>query len=256
MPGNNYEFTQPIQLRFNELISGVRSDVAVKVFGDDLDMLLARRGKQIAGGAAAASGARPTCKIEQVAGLPMLTVEHRPRRRCRATASTSADVQDVVEIAIGGKSAGQALRGRPALRHRRAPAGAAARTIEALRRLPIPLPPAKRRRRTDADGAGGAAAQIRYVPLSSVATVDAAPGPNQISRENGKRRVVVTANVRGRDLGSFVAEAQQAVAEQVKLPPGYWIGWGGQFEQLVVRDAAAARSSCPSRCCWSSCCCS
>jgi cobalt-zinc-cadmium resistance protein CzcA len=107
--------------------------------------------------------------------------------------------------------------------------------IEAIRAIPIPLPAGESGTppvlRTALSGT--ATGQPRYVPLSSVATVEAAPGPNQISRENGKRRIVVTVNVRERDLGSFVAEAQEAVAQKVKLPAGYWIGWGGQFEQLV-----------------------
>jgi cobalt-zinc-cadmium resistance protein CzcA len=231
VPGNNYEFTQPIQMRFNELISGVRSDVGVKVFGDDLDTLLqvAGRVQSVLQGIQGASDV----KTEQVSGLPVLTVKLNRAALSRYGISV-ADVQAIVEIAVGGKNAGVVFEGDRRFdlvvrlpEHLRS-------DVEALKALPIPLPPAEASASTvRAVWGNSPLAQVRYTPLSAIAEVDAAPGPNQISRENGKRRVVVTANVRGRDLGSFVSDAQQQIADKVKLPAGYWIGWGGQFEQLV-----------------------
>jgi cobalt-zinc-cadmium resistance protein CzcA len=231
VPGNNYEFTQPIQMRFNELISGVRSDVGVKIFGDDLDTML-----QVAGRVQAVLQSVPgaaDAKTEQASGLPVLTVKLNRAALSRLGISV-ADVQGIVEIAVGGKSAGVVFEGdrRFSLvvrlpEHLRS-------DIEALKALPIPLPSSEGQAATvRAVWGSSPLAQVRYAPLSSVAEIQIAPGPNQISRENGKRSIVVTANVRGRDLGSFVSDAQQQVAEKVKLPAGYWIGWGGQFEQLV-----------------------
>lgn len=231
IPGSAYEISQPVQFRVNELISGVRSDVGIKVFGDDLDILQGAA-KQVEAAIRGIRGASDV-KIEQVSGLPILTV--RLDRQALARYGLSiGEVQGIVEIAVGGKSAGKLFEGDRrfdiVVRLPERLRG----NLEAIRAIPIPLPPNE-----DASAPIRTAlpasplAQMRYVPLSSVATVDATPGPNQISRENGKRRIVVTANVRARDLRSFVAEAQAAVAEKVKLPPGYWIGWGGQFEQLV-----------------------
>ena len=231
VPGNNYEFTQPIQMRFNELISGVRSDVGVKIFGDDLNTLLQIAG-QVQNVLQGVQGAADV-KTEQVSGLPVLTVKLNRQALARQGLSIS-DVQGIVEIAVGGKSAGLVFEGDRRFEiivrlpeHLRS-------DMEAIRNLPIPLPV-----REGQAGAIKAAwgnsplGQVRYVPLSSVAEIDAAPGPNQISRENGKRRIVVTANVRGRDLGSFVADAQRRITDGVKVPAGYWITYGGQFEQLV-----------------------
>lgn len=231
IPGSAYEISQPVQFRVNELISGVRSDVGIKVFGDDLDILQGAA-KQVEAAIRGIRGASDV-KIEQVSGLPILTV--RLDRQALARYGLSiGEVQGIVEIAVGGKSAGKLFEGDRrfdiVVRLPERLRG----NLEAIRAIPIPLPPNE-----DASAPIRTAlpasplAQMRYVPLSSVATVDATPGPNQISRENGKRRIVVTANVRARDLRSFVAEAQAAVAENVTLPPGYWIGWGGQFEQLV-----------------------
>ncbi len=235
IPGNNYEFTQPIQMRFNELISGVRSDLGIKIFGDDLDTLLSIATK-VQSVVQAVPGAADA-KTEQVSGLPMLTV--KPNRAALARYGiTLAELQEVVEIAVGGREAGLIFEGdrrfdiviRLPERMRV--------DVDALSLLPIPIPAqvagkengAKDGRAIVQTGLGMAAP---YVPLSAVASIEIAPGPNQISRENGKRRIVVSANVRDRDLGSFVSEVQSRVAEQVKLPAGYWIGWGGQFEQLV-----------------------
>jgi cobalt-zinc-cadmium resistance protein CzcA len=233
IPGNAYEFTQPIQMRFNELISGVRSDVGVKIFGDDLDALLGVAG-QVQAMLQKILGAADV-KTEQVAGLPMLTVKLNRPALARYGISV-ADVQEIVEIAVGGKDAGHVFEGDRRFEIVvRLPENLRI-DIEAIKTLPIPVPDTQAQSQAStvrAVWANSPLAQVRYVPLSAVAQIDIAPGPNQISRENGKRRIVVSANVRGRDLGSFVAEAQRTIAEQVKLPAGYWIGWGGQFEQLA-----------------------
>ncbi|MBA2592210.1 MAG: CusA/CzcA family heavy metal efflux RND transporter [Gammaproteobacteria bacterium] len=212
VPGNNYEFTQPIQMRFNELISGVRSDVAVKVYGDDLDMLLAI-GKQLEKVLQTVPGAADV-KLEQAAGLPLMTITPKRDLLYRYGLNVS-DVQEVIEIALGGKAAGQVFEGdRRFNLVVRLPEGLRndARVIEGL---PIMLP------------AGG------FVPLREVAEIEIALGPNAINRENGKRRVVVTSNVRGRDLGSFVAQVQDRVTEGVDISVGYWVDYGGTFEQLI-----------------------
>jgi len=172
-------------------------------------------------------------KTEQVAGLPVLTVKlNRPALSRQGL--SAADVQGLVEIAVGGKSAGLVFDGDRRFdlvvrlpEHLRS-------DIDAIKNLPIPLPPSEpQATAVRAVWGNSPLSQVRYTPLSSVAEIQIAPGPNQISRENGKRRIVVSANVRNRDLGSFVADAQRQIAEKVKLPAGYWIGWGGQFEQLV-----------------------
>ncbi|MEK8034475.1 CusA/CzcA family heavy metal efflux RND transporter [Ideonella sp. DXS29W] len=214
LPGQNHEFSQPIQLRFNELISGVRSDVAVKVFGDDMEQLQATAA-QIAEILQALPGAAEV-NIEQTTGLPMLTVAIDREKTARYGLNVG-DVQDTVAAAVGGREAGTLFDGDRrydiVVRLTERLRG----DLDAIGRLPVPLPRAGER--------------TAYVPLSEVAQLQLQPGPNQVSRENGKRRVVVSANVRGRDLGTFVAEAQAALT-QVKLPPGYWTTWGGQFENL------------------------
>ncbi|MBC7945412.1 MAG: CusA/CzcA family heavy metal efflux RND transporter [Burkholderiales bacterium] len=223
IPGNNYEFTQPIQMRFNELLSGVRADVAVKVFGDDLETLGAL-GKQVEAVLETIPGAADV-KAEQLTGLPVLTIKMNRQKMSRYGLST-ADVQSAISIAIGGREAGSIFEGdRRFDLIVRLPENV--RTdIEALKRLPIELPAAGTNVANGAERNG-------YTTLGEVATFDVAPGPNQISRENGKRRAVITSNVRGRDIGSFVGDAQAAIGEQVVLPAGYWIAWGGQFEQLI-----------------------
>jgi len=216
IPGNRYEFSQPIQLRFNELISGVRSDVAVKLFGDD-NAVLDATAQRIAQVLQTVSGATEV-KVEQTTGLPVLTVEV-DRSRAARYGLNMIDVQDTVAIAVGGRDAGVFYQGDRRFNIGvRLPEGIRA-DVEALRRLPIPLP-------------RNAAAATSYIPLGEIATLDIAPGPNQISHENGKRRIVISANVRGRDLGSFVPEAMAAIDAGVKIPTGYWISWGGTFEQL------------------------
>jgi cobalt-zinc-cadmium resistance protein CzcA len=228
IPGNNYEFTQPIQMRFNELISGVRSDVAVKVFGDDLDLLL-EAGEEIAQVLEKIPGAADV-KVEQITGLPVLTV-HINRQKVSRYGLNVSDVQEVIEVAVGGKKAGTVFEGdRRFDLLVRLPERLRA-DMDGLKRLPIPLP-------ARGDPPDGGRARVSYVTLGEVARFEVAPGPNQVSRENGKRRAVVTANVRGRDLGSFVAEARERIQAGVTLPEGYWLEYGGTFEQLA---SAAAR---------------
>lgn len=231
IPGSSYEISQPIQRRFNELISGVRADVAVKVFGDDL-ATLAQVAGQVQAVLQSVEGAADL-KTEQISGLPVLTVKLNRQALSRYGISVS-DVQNLVEIAVGGKNAGLVFEGDRRFElvvrlpeHLRS-------DIEAIKSLPVPLPPLENQgKATPAIWGNSPLAQIRYAPLSELAQIDVAPGPNQISRENGKRRIFVSANVRGRDLGSFVGDAQRQIEEKVKLPAGYWIGWGGQYEQLV-----------------------
>ena len=236
VPGNNYEFTQPIQMRFNELISGVRSDVAVKVYGDDLDVMTAV-GRQIEATLQTVPGAADV-KIEQTTGLPLLTV-HLDREAIARYGLTVAEVQELISTALGGTAVGQVFEGDRRFDLVVRLPETLRTDLDALRELPVALPrldedearvlPAPLR----GDALAGSAAPRSFIPLREVATIGIAPGPNQISRENGKRRVVVTANVRGRDLGGFVAEAQQRVTAQVKVPAGYWLEYGGTFEQLI-----------------------
>ncbi|KAB2906527.1 MAG: CusA/CzcA family heavy metal efflux RND transporter [Burkholderiaceae bacterium] len=221
VPGSNYEFSQPIQLRFNELISGVRSDVAVKVFGDDMAVL-----EQTAGEVAAMLQKIPGAsevKVEQTTGLPMLTV-NIDRQKAARYGLNVADIQDTVATAIGGREAGTLFEGDRRFDILVRFPERLRNDLEGMKRLPIPLPRA-------AGAATGAEPRTHFIQLAEVASLELAPGPNQISRENGKRRVVVSANVRGRDVGSFVAEAAQGLA-QVKVPAGYWTNWGGTFENL------------------------
>ncbi len=216
LPGQNYEFSQPIQLRFNELISGVRSDVAVKVFGDDMAQLNAAAA-QVAAVLGGLEGAAEV-NVEQTTGLPVLTVDI-DRDRVARHGLNLREVQDLMATATGGAHAGTLFEGDRRFSIVVRWPEALRSDLAAIERLPVPLPKA-------ADGT------VRFLPLGELATLSLAPGPNQVSREDGKRRVVVSANVRGRDLGSFVAQAQRAVSEQVVLPSGYWLGWGGQFENL------------------------
>jgi cobalt-zinc-cadmium resistance protein CzcA len=216
VPGHNYEFSQPIQLRFNELISGVRSDVAVKLFGDDPAVLNETAGR-IAAVLQRVPGATEV-QVEQTSGLPMLSVDIDRDRAARYGLDIT-DVQQTVATAIGGREAGTFFEGDRRFDIVVRLPDAVREDLDALRRLPIPLPP------------GADATRTAHVPLGEIATLALAPGPNQVSRENGKRRVVVSANVTGRDLGSFVADAQQAVAT-VAVQAGYWTAWGGTFEQL------------------------
>lgn len=219
VPGSNYEMSQPIQLRFNELISGVRSDVGVKVFGDDM-AVLNQTANEIAEALQKVDGASEV-KVEQTTGLPVLTINVDREKAARFGLNIGA-VQDAVAIAVGGRQAGTLYEGD--------------RRFDIIVRLPEEL-------RTDVAAlsdlliplngqASGDTARLSFVTLSQVASVDLIMGPNQISREDGKRLVIVSANVRGRDLSSFVNDAAQAIETGVKVPAGYWIDWGGQFEQL------------------------
>ncbi len=230
VPGNNYEFTQPIEMRFNELIAGVRADVAVKVFGDDLDRLLAL-GERIEALITAVPGAADV-KVEQITGLPVLSIQV-DRASIARYGLNVADVQDAVAIAVGGKNAGLIFEGDRRFELQvRLPESLRA-DIETLRHLPIGLPVQTEIRDGIAVGQMPRMGLTAFVTLGEVAHFKIVQGPNQVSRENGKRRVVVTANVRGRDLGSFVREVQKLVDENVQIPPGYWLAWGGQFEQMV-----------------------
>ena len=216
LPGNNYEFTQPIQMRFNELISGVRADLGVKVFGDDLSQLLTAA-NEVAALLNSVDGSADV-RVEQVTGLPVLTL-HPNHQKLAAYGLTVDDIQSLLSTAVGGQQAGLIYRGDqriPLVVRFPEPLRENADLIKAL---PIPL----------ADGG--------FVPLSEVADVVLAPAPAQISRENGKRRIVVSANVRGRDLGSFVKEVRQKAASEVSLPSGYWLEYGGTFEQLQSAEA-------------------
>lgn len=214
LPGNNSEFSQPIELRFNELISGVRSDVGVKIFGDDMQVLNAEAEKiskliqQISGSTAV--------KVEQTSGLPLLNVEIDKSLAAQYGLSVKT-IQDYVSASIGGQNVGEILQGDRrfdfVIRLREQD-----RSVSGIAQLPIQLP-----------NAGS-------ILLTDIATVKMMDGINQVSRENGKRRVIVTANVEGRDLGSFVTEVQSQL-KQYPLPSGYWIEYGGQFENLASAQA-------------------
>ncbi|EXG31994.1 cobalt-zinc-cadmium resistance protein CzcA [Acinetobacter sp. 263903-2] len=214
IPGNNSEFSQPIELRFNELISGVRSDIGVKVFGDDMQ-ILNQEAEKIAQQLRSIPGASEV-KVEQTDGLPLLNVDVDHALAAQYGLSVKS-IQDIVAASIGGQSVGQILQGDRrfdfVIRLQEN-----MRTPQQLAQLPIRLPN------------GG------LIQLQDVAKVENILGLAQVSRENGKRRVIVTANVRDRDLGSFVQEMQSKLAQQ-KLPSGYWLGYGGQFENLASATA-------------------
>jgi len=219
LPGNAYEFTQPIQMRFNELLAGVRGDIAVKIFGDEFEPML-RAANNVAANLRGVRGAVDV-KVEQVVGLPVLEIKVDKSAIARRGLSVSA-VHDVIGAAVGGQEAGVIFEGDRSFEIIvRLPESVRA-DLESLSNLPVALPKLTPN------------SPVQSVALNRVAKFSFAEGPNQISRENGKRRIVVSANVRGRDLGSVVDEAQQRVARNVKLPPGYWIGWGGQSENLAA----------------------
>ncbi|THJ36400.1 CusA/CzcA family heavy metal efflux RND transporter [Lampropedia aestuarii] len=215
IPGSKYEFSQPIQLRFNELISGVRSDVAVKVFGDDMQVLegiaqnIANTLQNIAGASEVA--------VEQTTGLPMLTVQI-DREEASRYGLNMDEVQQAIAIAIGGQEAGTLFDGDRRFDIQVRLQDDVRNDLAALERLPIALP-------QSADSRTG------FIPLNAIAKFELAPGPNQVSREDGKRLIIVSANVRGRDVGSFVEQAQRELTT-IALPSGYWTRWGGTFENL------------------------
>ncbi|WP_291076083.1 CusA/CzcA family heavy metal efflux RND transporter [Hyphomonas sp.] len=219
IPGSKYELTQPIEMRFNELISGVRADVAIKIYGDDLEVLeeTADRIQEIVANTAGAADVQR----EQVTGLPILSI-HPDRNALARYGLNVGDIQSVAATALGGDVAGRFFEGDRRFdivvrfpEHLRT-------DVTAIERLPIPLPEGRR----SEDG-------VMFIPLSELASVEIAPGPNQVSRENGKRKLVVTSNVRGRDLGSFIVDLQASVSRGAELPSGYWIEYGGTYEQLV-----------------------
>ena len=216
LPGNTYEFTQPIQMRFNELLAGVRGDIAVKVFGDEFGPLLSAA-NQIAEILRTTKGAADV-KVEQASGLAVLEISVDKSAIARRGLSLAA-VQDVIGTGIGGREAGVVFEGDRYFEITVRLNEIIRNDVDALKRLPVSLP-----------GAGNVS---MTVPLGEVAAFTFSEGPNQISRENGKRRVVVTTNVRDRDIASVVNEARTAIDAQVKLPAGYWLSWGGQFENLV-----------------------
>jgi len=229
LPGNNYEFTQPVQMRMNELLSGVRADVAIKVNGDDLQ-ILQQLAERVAAIAAKVPGAADV-RAEETTGLPMLVVT--PDRPALARYGLNPEhVQTAVSTAIGGTVAGQLLEGD--------------RRFDIVVRLPehlrqnlsrlgdLPVPHANRHSEDEASlRANWPGGEPQFVPLRELAQIEETTGPNQVNRENGKRRTVVTANVRGRDLGGFVAELRERIDAELELPGGYWVDYGGIFEQLI-----------------------
>ncbi|HZC34076.1 MAG TPA: CusA/CzcA family heavy metal efflux RND transporter, partial [Chthoniobacterales bacterium] len=228
--GNNIELSQPIQLRMNELVSGAKGDVAVKIFGDDMDELV-KAGQKVADVLDRMRGAEGV-NLERLSGLPFLTIQPNHEAISRYGLSVS-DVQQIIQTAIGGQRAGQFFQG-----DRRFPIvvrlpESLRRNLDALKRLPLLLPASEEAASQEA-GSNRTISLRRpnYIQLSDVADFEIKSGPNLVNRENGKRRIVVTCDIRGRDIGTFVAEAQSKIREQIKLPIGYWMQWGGQFEQL------------------------
>lgn len=215
LPGNNYEFTQPIQMRFNELISGARSDVVVKVFGDDMQVMnttaedIAKVLSTIQGG--------EDVKVEQTTGLPILIV-NIDRDKIARLGVNVADVQEAISIAMNGRETGDLFQGDKRFKIVVRLPEEVRVDMDAFKRLPIKIV--------------GKIERPVYLQLGEVASIDITQGANQFSRENGKRNVVITANVRDRDIGSFVTEAQQRIQQEIKIPAGYWVNWGGTFEQL------------------------
>ncbi|MTJ01360.1 efflux RND transporter permease subunit [Idiomarina piscisalsi] len=215
LPGNKYEFTQPIEMRFNELIAGVRADLGVRIYGDDLQTLK-RLGDSAAAVIRTVNGAADV-RVEQMTGL--LTLSVRPKRDHLALLGlTVADVQRAVQAAVGGVQSGIIYEGDKRFKLMVRLDKEWRKSIEQLKSLPIDLP------------AGNP--ELRYVPLGEVAELSLESGPNQINRESSKRNVIVSANVEDRDLGSFVADVQDALTTEVDLPAGYWVNYDGTFEQL------------------------
>ena len=229
VPGNNYEFTQPIEMRFNELISGVRSDLAIKVFGDDFEVMLPAA-NAIAAVVSQVPGASDV-KVEQTEGLPVLDVSI-DRQAISRLGLTLKEVQDLVAAAVGGKEAGLIFQGdRRFDLIVRLPERLRA-DVQALRDLPVPLPARGSGDTGMMSNADFRVAPAMFVPLGDIADLNVTEGLNQVSRENGKRRVVVQANVRGRDIGGFVDEVRTRIAESAPPPPGTYLDYGGQFENL------------------------
>lgn len=234
VPGNNYEFTQPIQMRFNELIAGVRSDVAIKIFGDDAEQLKSQADR-VAKVIEVIPGASDI-KVEQVTGLPVIEVVPLRDRMARLGLN-AATIQQVVQTAYAGQEVSRFYEGPRSFPIVVRLEEGDRRKIETLKNISIVLP-APEGRGEGIEGKrsafGHEESDRSYTQLSEVASIAERQGPNQISHENGKRRIVITANVRGRDLGSFVEDAQAAISANVELPPGYWFNWGGQYENLIA----------------------
>ncbi len=209
IPGVNYNMTQPIAMRVDELVSGVKSDLAIKLFGDDL-ALLKKKADEIANVLREISGAEDV-SVEQIAGQTYLNI-YVDRAAIARYGLNVADVQQVIEIAIGGKVASEIFEGNKRFAVVVRYPENKRNDIAPIERSLVHLPN------------GGA------IPLSQIARVVAEEGPVQVSREFGQRRIAVECNVRGRDIGSFVGEAQRRIAEEVQLPSGYYLTWGGQFE--------------------------
>ncbi|KPD23369.1 efflux RND transporter permease subunit [Idiomarina zobellii] len=215
LPGNKYEFTQPIEMRFNELIAGVRADLGVRIYGDDLQTLK-RLGDSAAAVIRTVDGAADV-RVEQMTGLSTLSVIPK-RDHLALLGLTVADVQRAVQAAVGGVQSGIIYEGDKRFKLMVRLDKEWRKSIEQLKSLPIDLP------------AGNP--ELRYVPLGEVAELSLESGPNQINRESSKRNVIVSANVEDRDLGSFVADVQDALTTDVDLPAGYWVNYDGTFEQL------------------------
>jgi cobalt-zinc-cadmium resistance protein CzcA len=233
LPGQNYEFSQPVQLRMNETISGVRGDLAIKVYGDEMSVML-KYANQIAEVLKNIPGAQDI-KVEQATGQPMLTIEVDRAAIARYGLNVK-DVQEVVEIAMGGSSAGQIIQGDRRFELVVRLPERLRGNIGAVASLAVPLPKDEEKGAEVAElGASAAGSLPGYIPLSELAKISIAEGARRINREDGKRRVVVQCNVRGRDLGTFVAEVQRNVQQKIgRLPEGYWLGWGGQFENMIA----------------------
>ena len=216
VPGNKYELTQPIEMRFNELIAGVRSDVAIRIYGDDLDTLAVLGAnvetllRQVDGG--------KDVRVEQMKGLPMISVEPQ-RDHLALLGLTVVDIQNALQTATSGRQTGLIYEGDRRFKLVVRMDETYRRDIKALAQIPVAIP-------------GNANPDLSYVPLGEVANIKEIQGPSQVNRESGKRNVVVTANVEGRDLGSFITETQELMRSQLDLPSGYWLGYGGTFEQL------------------------
>lgn len=223
IPGNFYEFTQPIEMRFNELISGVRSDLAVKVYGDDFE-IMQKSAEKIANVLRKIPGSADV-KIAQTKGLPVLDVKIDREAASRLGINVS-DGLEVLAIAAGGGKAGQLFEGDRRFDILVKLPEAQREDIGALSNLPIPLPSQEKSQDKKQ-------AHFPYVPLSEIATLKVSEGLNEIRRENGKRFIAVQANIRGKDLGSFVEESKARIETDINIPDGYWLGWGGQFENLI-----------------------
>ncbi|MGO8819767.1 MAG: efflux RND transporter permease subunit [Desulfomonilaceae bacterium] len=234
LPGAKYEFTQPIQMRFNELIAGVRSDLAIKVYGDKFEEM-ARTAQSIARVVEKIPGATDV-KVEQTTGLPAVDIVF-DRSAISRYGLNVADVQEIARIGVGGGLAGLVFEGDRRFDIVVRLSESLRNDLSVLENLPIPLPSqgetVQNSTLNSAETIMNIASKRNFLPLKEIAKVQVTEGVNQVSRENGKRRIVVQANVRCRDLGSFVGEAQQRIREQAKIPAGQWLDWGGQFENLL-----------------------